>query len=168
MRLTFLYPGIIDNEIKEQWDFDLKDYSFSSTSTTLMAHHRVTKDRIAFVWEVIEQIKWTRSTVRDIGGYWIDDQNNKWSDTEYSEEDAERYSKSLRNSHNCMNCTKCVDCKECEECYNCSNCEDCYNCTSCVTCEGCISCVKCNNCIDCKYCDNCTSCVRRLYKLCKM
>ena len=76
-------------------------------------------------------------------GYWIDDQNNKWSDMMYSKEDVERYSKSLNDSYNCLNCMdckQCISCINCWECTNCDHCTDCSNCTDCIKCEDCKDC----------------------------
>ena len=54
--------------------------------------------------------------MKQINGYWVDENNNRWDCELYSEAKAERYSKTL------------IECTECTDCDNCYNCNYCYNC----------------------------------------
>lgn len=50
--------------------------------------------------------------MKQINGYWVDENNNRWDCELYSKAEAERYSKTL------IDCTECTDCNNC---YNCDN-----------------------------------------------
>jgi len=59
---------------------------------------------------------------------WYDSNNNSWDCSVYTEEQAERWSKTLVN---CNNCHICNNCHNCTDCYNCNNCHNCDNCDNC-------------------------------------
>ena len=108
--------------------------------------------------------------MKQINGYWTDENNNRWDIEIYTEEQAKKYSKSLVNCHNCDDCSYCCDCRSCNNCRYCDNCRNCRNCRNCYDCRNCEYCVDCrycndcsncrycNKCCDCRYCDNCYSC----------
>ena len=79
--------------------------------------------------------------------YWIDENNNRWSVSFYTEEQAILASKSLENCKDCLDCTKCINCIACLHCDGCSHCESCRYCCNCYHCEFC------NNCGGCTYCE---------------
>ena len=81
--------------------------------------------------------------MKQINGYWTDGNNNRWDIGIYTEEQAEKYSKSLVNCHDCRNCFDCHSCGYCDYCINCHDCNSCHNC---------------RNCYDCQYCYNCRHC----------
>lgn len=83
-------------------------------------------------------------------GYWIDDSNNRWSDENFSEENARRLSSQLVNCIDCVDCKWCINCKGCVNCFECRGCENCVNCSNCGNCSNCVKCVKCVDCSDCK------------------
>ncbi|MGI5824263.1 MAG: hypothetical protein ACOX7J_01705 [Bacillota bacterium] len=66
-----------------------------------------------------------------IDGYYVDANNNRWSEKKYSAELIDIVSESLENCHNCV---------DCEDCWNCSGCVDCYACGDCVDCISCRNC----------------------------
>lgn len=122
--------------------------------------------------------------MKQINGYWVDENNNRWDIEFYTEEEAEKCSKSLvdcencrdcRNCRNCCDCCDCCDCRYCGYCYNCcdcDNCDNCRNCRNCCDCNDCRYCINCDNCRncrncnDCRYCHNCRNCIDcRNYKL---
>lgn len=59
--------------------------------------------------------------LKKINRYWVDENNNRWNIEIYTEEQAEKYSKSLVNCYNCINCINCRNCLNCNYCDNCSN-----------------------------------------------
>ena len=63
--------------------------------------------------------------------WWIDGNNNKWDTCFYTEDEAEKCSKSLTNCDNCINCRNCINCNSCIRCDSCINCDNCINCDSC-------------------------------------
>lgn len=63
--------------------------------------------------------------------WWIDGNNNKWDADLYTEDEAEKCSKSLTNCENCINCKNCIDCDSCVRCDSCINCDNCINCNNC-------------------------------------
>lgn len=67
-------------------------------------------------------------------GYWIDENNNKWSVEKFSEEEAIKASKSLKYCTDCVNCEYCKYCTDCKECFNCNYCTDCKDCIDCNYC----------------------------------
>ena len=93
--------------------------------------------------------------MEQINGYWVDENNNRWNIGIYTEEQAEKFSKSLVNCYNCHNCRNCSNCRNCNNCDNCCYCGGCRYCDNCHACDYCRCCSNCNNCRDCRYCDNC-------------
>ena len=93
--------------------------------------------------------------MKQINGYWTDENNNRWDIEIYTEEQAENFSKSLVN---CRNCYNCHDCRNCRNCHDCRNCCDCCDCDYCYNCCYCRNCRCCNNCYNCCYCRNCRNC----------
>ena len=66
--------------------------------------------------------------MKQINGYWVDENDNRWNIKTYTEEEAERYSKSLVNCYYCYNCIDCHNCFNCFDCVDCSDCRYCWNC----------------------------------------
>ena len=96
--------------------------------------------------------------LKQINKYWVDENNNRWNTKIYTEEKAEKCSKSLVNCYNCYNCMNCNTCFNCNYCDNCHNCGYCNNCHYCNNCENCYYCYYCSNCRDCHSCRNCNNC----------
>ena len=59
--------------------------------------------------------------MKQINGYWVDENNNRWDIEIYTEGQAEKFSKSLVNCHNCRNCSYCYNCDYCDNCRYCRN-----------------------------------------------
>lgn len=93
--------------------------------------------------------------MKQINGYWVDENNNRWNIGIYTEEQAEKFSKSLVNCYNCNNCGYCDNCRSCHNCRYCNKCNDCNNCRYCDYCDYCNSCRYCRYCCDCRYCHDC-------------
>ncbi len=94
-------------------------------------------------------------------GFWVDENNNKWTTSLYTEDQAKALSKTLTNCTGCTNCTNCTNCTGCTDCRNCMycrNCKGCTSCTDCWDCRNCTSCIGCRYCTDCWDCRNCTGC----------
>lgn len=89
--------------------------------------------------------------MKQINGYWVDENNNRWDTEIYTEEEAEKYSKSLVNCYNCDSCYGCYGCYGCRNCCDCDNCYYCCDCRNCDNCRNCYNCYDCDNC----HCDNC-------------
>jgi len=87
--------------------------------------------------------------MKKIDGFYVDENNNKWSTEVETLETATAKSKTLIG---------CRDCSDCRYCSNCSNCSDCRYCRYCSYCSSCSSCRDCSSCSDCRYCSNCSSC----------
>jgi hypothetical protein len=60
---------------------------------------------------------------QQIDGYWVIG-SNKWNASIYTQEQAEKYSKTLINCQNCINCRSCSSCSSCRSCSDCSYCSD--------------------------------------------
>ena len=60
-----------------------------------------------------------------IKGYWVDDNNNKWSAKKWTKDQAEELSYKLIDCENCTNCVDCENCRWCKFCVKCKNCEQC-------------------------------------------
>ena len=56
--------------------------------------------------------------MKNINGYWIDGNNNKWNENIYTKEQAELNSRTL------VHCSYCRDCSDCSYCRNCSDCSE--------------------------------------------
>ena len=93
--------------------------------------------------------------MKQINGYWTDENNNRWNTEIYTEEQAEKCSKSLVNCYNCCNCRYCRYCSNCRCCVNCDYCRYCSGCCDCDNGYDCRCCVDCN---DCRYCNDCRHC----------
>ena len=96
--------------------------------------------------------------MKQINGYWVDENNNRWNIKFYTEEAAEEFSKSLVNCYNCIGCDYCYNCQNCNGCRYCHNCHCCNDCQNCNGCRYCTGCINCNNCHDCRYCGDCRCC----------
>lgn len=83
--------------------------------------------------------------MKQIDGFWIDENNNKWDTKIYTEEEAEKRSKSLVNCYNCKNCRNCIGCCYCHDCHDCCYCHDCRYCRYCRYCCNCDYCNYCRN-----------------------
>lgn len=81
--------------------------------------------------------------IKEVDGYYVDDNNNRWDSKNYSKESIERYSKSM------IDCTNCTNCHTCHKCNNLINCSLMDDCNDCVDCYYCIKCNNCTNCIGC-------------------
>ena len=90
--------------------------------------------------------------------YWTDLNNNKWDCDIYTEEQAEKLSKTLINCFNCINCIDCISCSDCRYCSSCRSCRSCSDCSSCSSCSDCSYCSDCSDCRYCRYCRYCSSC----------
>lgn len=96
--------------------------------------------------------------------YWVDDNDNKWTRSSHSKEDAAAWSSSLTECYGCYNCRDCVNCLHCENSEDCSHCSRCIHCSFCDNCErcdyckDCLRCQYCNHCVDCTFCTHCCSC----------
>ncbi len=75
-----------------------------------------------------------------VNGYWIDENNNKWSEYFYTEKQAKMNSESLINCHDCHDCLYCHDCRNCRNCHDCHDCRNCRNCHDCRNCHNCHDC----------------------------
>lgn len=53
--------------------------------------------------------------VKLIDNYWVIG-SNKWNASIYTQEQAEKYSKTLINCQNCINCSDCSYCRSCSDC----------------------------------------------------
>ena len=95
--------------------------------------------------------------MKQINGYWVDENNNRWDIKIYTAKQAEKFSKSLVNCYNCDNCSYCDNCDNCDDCNCCSNCKNCRYCSYCDYCNNC------SNCRYCRYCFYCHDC--HYYKL---
>ena len=87
--------------------------------------------------------------VKLIDDYWVIG-SNKWNASICTQEQAEKYSKTLINCQNCINCSDCSDCSFCSDCSSCSYCSFCSDCSSCSYCSSCRHCTNCTNCSDCR------------------
>ena len=83
-------------------------------------------------------------------GYFIDENNNRWSIEFYTLESATKKSESLNNCLNCFNCSGCSYCSRC------SYCSGCFNCSDCSGCSYCSGCSRCSHCSDCSGCSGCS------------
>ena len=107
--------------------------------------------------------------MKQINGYWVDENNNRWDIEFYTEEAAEKCSKSLVDCENCINCNNCRYCYDCSDCgyscycYNCYDCDNCDNCRNCRNCRDCYDCRYCNDCRNCRNCRNCFDCCHCYY-----
>lgn len=78
--------------------------------------------------------------MKTVNNYYVDDRNNKWSKSIYTEDQAEKNSKSLINCSDCSRCSRCSDCSHCSDCSGCSDCSDCSHCSRCCDCSDCSGC----------------------------
>ena len=86
--------------------------------------------------------------MKQISGYWVDENNNRWDIKIYTKGQAEKLSKSLVNCYNCRNCCYCRNCNDCSECSYCRYCRYCNDCCNCNNCRYCFYCYYCRNCHD--------------------
>lgn len=90
--------------------------------------------------------------IKTENGWYIDENNNRWNDSDFTAEEAAMYSATLKN---CKNCT---DCCFSENCDSCVSVDFCYACTDCIQCTHCHACISCRNCSSCEACKNCRRC----------
>ena len=90
--------------------------------------------------------------------YWIDENNNRWSKSSFTSNEALLLSKTLKNCSNCSGCSGCSYCSNCSGCSNCSNCSGCSSCSHCSNCSGCSNCSNCSYCSYCSSCSHCSNC----------
>jgi len=103
--------------------------------------------------------------MKNINGFWVDTNGNKWDMLRDSKHQAQRKSQTLVNCKNCTNCFECKNCENCTDSRNCKNCTDmreCANCTDSKHCYLCYNgklifgesdkyyCTKCTKCQECK------------------
>lgn len=91
--------------------------------------------------------------IKQIDGYWVDKNNNMWDCYVYTQEQAEKFSRTLIDCHNCINCYNChncCSCLSCHDCYRCHHCNSCYSCYYCISCNSCHSCHSCYFCYKCR------------------
>ena len=99
--------------------------------------------------------------IKQINGYWVDEDDNRWDYERFTEKEAEKASQSLVNCFRCTDCNDCVGCQDCEHCNNCEHCNycnNCYCCHDCLYCDKCTICFRCYRCHLCRNCDNCHNC----------
>jgi hypothetical protein len=96
--------------------------------------------------------------MKKINNYWIDSNSNKWYCDLYTEEQADKLSKTLIDCFNCINCSSCRYCSDCSDCHYCRSCRDCSYCSDCSSCSHCRSCRYCSDCSHCSYCRYCSDC----------
>jgi len=94
---------------------------------------------------------------QQINNYWVIG-SNKWNASIYTQEQAEKFSKTLINCGNCINCIDCSYCNECSDCRSCSDCSDCRSCSDCRDCSYCSDCSSCRSCSSCSDCRSCSDC----------
>ena len=71
--------------------------------------------------------------MKEIHNFWVDGNNNKWSKTNYTKDQA------IKHSNSCIDCVDCVDCVDCRSCRSCGDCRNCRSCDDCINCVDCIS-----------------------------
>lgn len=69
--------------------------------------------------------------MKNINGYWVDENNNRWDADLYTEEQAAKLSQTMIDCKYCKNCLDCNGCTNCLDCKCCTNCLDCKSCKSC-------------------------------------
>lgn len=69
--------------------------------------------------------------LRQMDGYYIDENNNRWNVNKYSAEFIDIISESMDNCRDCVDCEDCWNCVGCIDCYACGDCIDCVNCQNC-------------------------------------
>ena len=79
--------------------------------------------------------------MKKVNGYFIDENNNKWSEKKFTMEEALHLSGTLTDCTNCVNCTNCINCVNSTNCINCTNC---FYCIDCIDCNSCTICACCN------------------------
>lgn len=93
--------------------------------------------------------------MKQINGYWVDEDGNRWDCKKFTREQAEKFSKSLVNCQDCYNCCDCISCNSCWYCKYCIDCIDCCDCNNCYDCDFCNYCHYCRYCNDCDFCNYC-------------
>ena len=86
-----------------------------------------------------------------INGYYVDDNNNKWSGKTYTKKQALKYSDTL---FMCCYCTDCINCSFCRGCDNCRDCDNCFYCENSINCKHSSYLEYCRNCINCSDCSD--------------
>lgn len=101
--------------------------------------------------------------MKKIGGCYVDENGNKWSENLFSEEKAIKLSETMAGCRECIDCEDCRDCSFCTNCTNCVDCINCINCINCVTCDACRDCDACKECVNCDLCRECRDCIHCRY-----
>lgn len=96
--------------------------------------------------------------VKKVDNFWVDENNNRWDENLFTEDEAIRASKELIDCHDCKNCSYCVCCTNCTHCHCCWDCHDCRICTNCRQTDRSKRCEDCSWCEDCISCTHCHSC----------
>ena len=64
-------------------------------------------------------------SIRIENGFYVDENNNKWSKSKYTLVEAQKLSNSLIECYECIDCEYCFSSSYCRECYECLECDDC-------------------------------------------
>src|SRR4030042_3357804 len=91
-------------------------------------------------------------------GFWIDENNNRWDSSLYSEVQAVSRAWTLKDCYNCKLCEGCRNYKYCQDCKYCDDCQKCIDCWDFRNCDGCKYCKECKECKKCTYCESCSNC----------
>lgn len=75
--------------------------------------------------------------MRKSNNYWVDQNNNAWSCSTHTKEEAIKKSLTLKNCSFCLDSENLTDCDHCIECSNCEDCNSCHSCTDCCACLHC-------------------------------
>ena len=100
--------------------------------------------------------------MKQLGNYWVDKYENKWSTDKFTEEEAIIASASL------LECSLCIDCRCCSYRTNCIRCNSCSNCLQCIDCvcsKDLKFCERCTMCYNCEYCIECIKKKRKMYRV---
>ncbi|MCE5212631.1 MAG: hypothetical protein LLG40_13895 [Deltaproteobacteria bacterium] len=71
--------------------------------------------------------------MKKVNDRWVDNNNNSWSSTFNTEEQAIKKSETLINCRGCSDCCGCRDCSDCCDFRGCSGCRGCSDCSDCKT-----------------------------------
>ena len=82
-------------------------------------------------------------SIRIENGFYVDENNNKWSKSKYTLVEAQKLSNSLIECYECIDCEYCIRCAFCVDCENCIDCEYCFSSSYCRECYECLECDDC-------------------------
>jgi len=60
--------------------------------------------------------------MREINGFWVDENNNRWTVATHTEWEANMKCATLKGCRDCLDCWYCVGCVECSACHGCKDC----------------------------------------------